>query len=79
MQLGAYTSKAKAQGQWGRLSARFAAELHGAAPDIREGKSGSGRRVYRLQAKPFTEARARSICAVLRKRAQACVVVRPRR
>jgi SPOR domain len=79
VQLGAFTSKAKAQAHWRRLSARFAAELHGASADIREGKSGTGRRLYRLQAKPFTEARARSVCAALRKSAQPCVVVRPRR
>jgi cell division septation protein DedD len=78
VQLGAFTSKAKAQAQWHRVSARFAAELRGTVPDIRQGKSTKGHHVYRLQAKPLTEARARSVCAALLKKAQACVVVRPR-
>jgi SPOR domain len=74
VQLGAFKTQAKALGQWRRLSARFDTELRGAVSDVERAKSAHGRTVYRLKVKGLTEARARSICAALRKRAQACVV-----
>jgi cell division septation protein DedD len=74
VQLGAFTTRAKAQGQWRRLSARFASELHGTVPDIERVQSASGGHVYRLKAKPLTEGRARALCAALRKHSQACVL-----
>jgi hypothetical protein len=77
VQLGAFSTQAKAQSQWGRLNERFAARLRGTEPDIEPGKNANGRRIYRLKAKPLTEAHARSICAALRKHGQACVVAGP--
>lgn len=77
VQLGAFTTLAKAQGQWRRLNAHFGPRLRGTVSDIEQAKSANGRRVYRLKAKPLTEARARALCAALRKRSQACVVVGP--
>lgn len=77
VQLGAFATEAKAQKQWRRLTARFAHELQGAVSDIEPGKSAGGRRVFRLKAKGLTEERARSICATLKKHAQACVLVKP--
>lgn len=79
VQLGAFSTEAKAQKQWRRLNTRFAAELHGAVSDIEHGKSAGGRRVYRLKAQGVTEAQARAICAALKKHSQACVVVKPRK
>jgi hypothetical protein len=76
VQLGAFTSHARALGQWRRLSARFAPEFQGAVSDVERAKSGSGRKVYRLRVKGLTEARARSICSALKKRAEPCVVRR---
>jgi SPOR domain len=74
VQLGAFKTQAKALGQWRRLSARFDSELRGAVSNVERAKSAHGRTVYRLKVKGLTEARARSICAALRKRSQACVV-----
>ena len=74
VQLGAFSTQAKAQSQWRRLNARFGSNLHGTESDIEQGKNASGRRIYRLKAKPLTEARARALCAALRKHGQACVV-----
>jgi len=79
VQLGAFTTRAKAQGQWRRLTAHFGTELHGTVSDIERVQSANGRHVYRLKARPLTEAGARALCAALRKHAQACVVVRPRK
>jgi SPOR domain len=77
VQLGAFTTQAKAQSQWQRLNARFGAKLRGTEPDIEQGKNAHGKRIYRLKAKPLSEARARALCAALRKRGQACVVAGP--
>jgi cell division septation protein DedD len=77
VQLGAFSTQAKAQNQWRRLSAHFGSKLHGTEPDIEQGKNAKGRRIYRLKAKPLTEAQARALCAALRKHGQACVVAGP--
>jgi hypothetical protein len=77
VQLGAFSTQAKAQSQWQRLNARFGSKLHGTESDIEQGKNAKGRRIYRLKAKPLTEARARALCAALRKHGQACVVAGP--
>lgn len=77
VQLGAFTTQAKAQSQWQRLNARFGAKLRGTESDIEPAKNSHGKRIYRLKAKPLTEARARALCAALRKRGQACVVSGP--
>ena len=77
VQLGAFSTQAKAQNQWRRLNARFGSKLHGTESDIEEAKNAKGRRIYRLKAKPLTEARARALCAALRKHGQACVVAGP--
>jgi cell division septation protein DedD len=74
VQLGAFSTRAKAQSQWRRLMARFQTELQGAVSDVERGKSARGRPVYRLKAKVADEAGARSLCAELKKHAEACVV-----
>jgi cell division septation protein DedD len=77
VQLGAFSTQAKAQSQWRRLNTRFGARLRGTEPDIEPAKSANGRRIYRLRAKPLTEARARVLCSALRKHGQPCVVAGP--
>jgi cell division septation protein DedD len=77
VQLGAFASETKAQNQWRRLNARYAALLQGAIADIERGQGRGGRRLYRLKAKGLTEARARQICAAFKKHSQGCVLVRP--
>jgi cell division septation protein DedD len=77
VQLGAFSTQAKAQSQWRRLNARFGARLRSTEPDIEPAKSANGRRIYRLRAKPLTEARARVLCSALRKHGQPCVVAGP--
>jgi cell division septation protein DedD len=74
IQLGAFSTRAKAQNQWRRLMGRFGAELRGAVSDVERGKGSRGRWVYRLRAKVADEAAARSLCARLKKRGEACVV-----
>jgi cell division septation protein DedD len=79
VQLGAFSTRAKAQRQWRRLTGRFQTELHGAISDIERGKSSRGRPVYRLKAKVADESAARSLCAQLKQHDEACVVSGARR
>jgi hypothetical protein len=75
VQLGAFSTQAQAQSQWKRVSTLYKKELHGAVSEIARGKSSGGRHVYRLKARVESEARARALCAQLKKHAQPCVVV----
>jgi cell division protein FtsN len=77
IQLGAYSSQVQALKQWQRLSSHYKSELGGAVSNVERGKTKSGHHIYRLRATVANEARARSICAALKKHGQACVVVRP--
>jgi cell division septation protein DedD len=76
VQLGAFSTQAKAQSQWRRLMGRFGTQLHGTLSEVESGKTSKGRHVYRLKAKVPSEARARALCAQLKKYAQACVVAK---
>jgi cell division septation protein DedD len=76
VQLGAFSTQAKAQSQWRRLMARFGTQLHGTVSEVESGKTSKGRHVYRLKAKVPSDARARALCAQLKKHAQACVVAK---
>jgi len=76
VQLGAFTTQAKAQSQWRKLAAHYGKELHGMEPDIERGKGAKGRHVFRLKAHLPSEAKARALCAQLQRRGQACVVAK---
>ena len=78
IQLGAFTSEAKARAQWQLAVASHRAEFTGLTAHIDPVLS-SGTHLYRLQARVGPEARARTLCAALAERAQPCVVVPPRR
>jgi cell division septation protein DedD len=75
VQLGAFSTQARAQSQWRRISRLYKAQLQGAVSEIERGKSSHGRHVFRLKAKVDSEARARALCTQLKKHAQPCVVV----
>ncbi|HEY5102963.1 MAG TPA: SPOR domain-containing protein [Steroidobacteraceae bacterium] len=76
VQLGAFSTQAKAERQWHKLTAHYGKELHGLEPDIERGKGAKGRHVFRLKAQLPSEAKARALCAQLQKRGQACVVAK---
>jgi hypothetical protein len=76
VQLGAFTSESAATSEWQQLTARFSAELGGLAPRVVSANTSTGR-LFRLQALVADEARARALCDVLKKQAQACVPVLP--
>lgn len=73
VQLGAFSSKARAQTQWQQLQRRFAA-LHGLTPHyVEAGKA--PRRLYRLRVGTSSAAAAQKLCSRLRRGSQACLVV----
>ncbi len=75
VQLGAFSSEAKANQEWQRISKLYgelkSLPLHIASVQTKAGK------LYRLQAVVPSEERGRAICSALVARKQACVSVRP--
>ena len=77
IQLGAFKSSAgTARQRWARLDKDYPHLLSGLSPTVAPKKTPSGT-LYRLQATGLTEQRARAICASLKAKAQACVIVPP--
>lgn len=76
VQLGAYSSHAKAEAAWSAAAKRHKAELGGVKHQIQAGKSGAAK-VYRLRVAQSSEAAARSLCDRLKGRHQTCVVYHP--
>src|ERR1700683_4612935 len=76
VQLGAFSSHAKAQAHWRHLSTHFAHEFAGNTADIEAGKS-AGHHVFRLKVKGISETHAKAICAALRKHSEPCILGRP--
>jgi cell division protein FtsN len=76
IQLGAFSTQAKALSEWKRLQTNYDIELHGLFAHAVPVQVTSGT-LFRLQAPVGDESRARSICASLTKHSQPCVVVIP--
>lgn len=74
VQLGAFRSKASAESQWKKLTARYPSQLQSLTPRYVAGKS-AGKSVYRLQVGVSSAGSARSLCTTLKKHSQACVAV----
>jgi len=76
IQLGAFAAgEAAARRAWRDLSARHGDLLEGLTPRVDVIRRG-GRDLWRLQAGPLSEARAREVCAALRSRGAACLLAR---
>lgn len=69
VQLGAFSSKAHAQWQWKRLSARFAHELGALSPRY---VAAPAKALVRLQVAVGSREQAKSLCARLRAHSQPC-------
>jgi cell division protein FtsN len=74
VQLGAFSTRARAESDWRQLQSKFAADLQGLKPRYVAGQS-QGRPVVRLQVGLATAQRASALCASLKKHGQACVPV----
>lgn len=76
IQLGAFSTEAKARAEWERVARAHGSVLAGLAPAVVAMNSG-GSTLYRLRAATPDEAKSRSLCEALRAKGQACVVVLP--
>jgi hypothetical protein len=74
VQLGAFSSKQRAQSEWKTLAARFPTEFKSMKPDYVQGKSKHGT-VYRLRVSVSSVAAAKGLCGTLKKHSQLCVPV----
>jgi SPOR domain len=74
VQLGAYSTQARAESEWKMLSAKFPEELKSLTPRYVAGKI-HAHSVVRLQVGVTTRAIAKGMCVKLKKHAQSCVVV----
>lgn len=74
-QLGAFSSRARAEEKWKTIHAKFAAELGSLKPHYSSSKSGS-QVLYRLQVGLASSQQVLDLCAKLKKRAQVCIPVR---
>jgi len=76
VQLGAFSGgEAAARREWVRLTGRHGDLLGGLSPRI-DVIERDGRSLWRLQAGPLGESRARDVCAALKSRGEACLLVR---
>lgn len=76
VQLGAFSSVAKAEAEWARVRGRFP-ELQSLEPRITAAQTRAGR-LFRLQAGVPGAAEAARLCDTLKGSGQACLVVPPR-
>jgi hypothetical protein len=77
IQLGAFAGGDKqAMNEWRRLQGEYPQLLGGLTPSVKLTTTTSGH-LYRLHAGVMDEAGARSVCAALKAKGQACVVVPP--
>jgi hypothetical protein len=73
-QLGAFHSKERAEAAWKKLEAKYPTELKSLKPRVVAGNSKNGP-VYKLRVSMDSRSDARSLCATMKKHAQACVAV----
>jgi len=76
VQLGAFSTQAKADAAWAGASKRFKAQFGGAKHEVVRGKSGAAT-VFRLRVAQADESAARGLCDTLKAKHQACVVYHP--
>jgi hypothetical protein len=74
VQLGAFSTKERAQSEWKQLSLRFPTELKSLKPDYVAGPSKHGT-VYRLRVAVSSASAAKGLCTALKKHSQLCVPV----
>jgi SPOR domain len=74
VQLGAFSSQARAESSWKRLSSKYAHELGSLTPHYVAGKSHAGS-VVRLQVTVSSRSQGKALCDKLRAQRQVCVPV----
>ena len=74
-QLGAFSSRQRAEQEWKKIHARLGAELGSLQPHYSASKSGS-QQLYRLQVGLASPQQVVELCAKLKKHSQSCIPVR---
>ncbi|MGB8327438.1 MAG: SPOR domain-containing protein [Steroidobacteraceae bacterium] len=74
IQLGAFGSRARADAEWSRLTKAFPQQLAARKPRVTMTRTSTGT-LYRLQAPAADLAQARGVCARLKARGHACIVI----
>jgi hypothetical protein len=74
VQLGAFSSKERAQTQWKTLSAKYPGEFKALKPDYQQIKSKQGSLMVRLRVAVSSKAAGEGLCGTLHKHSQSCVV-----
>lgn len=72
VQLGAFSTRARAESEWRALQGKYAAELKGLKPRYVAAHS-QGKAIVRVQIGLATERAADDLCAKLKRRGQACI------
>jgi cell division septation protein DedD len=72
VQLGAYSTRARAESEWQALQGKYASELKGLKPRYVAAHS-QGKAIVRVQIGLATERAAGDLCAKLKRRGQACI------
>lgn len=72
VQLGAFSTRARAESEWQALQGKYAADLKGLQPRYVAARS-QGKAVIRVQVGLATERAADDLCAKLKRRGQACI------
>jgi cell division septation protein DedD len=75
VQLGAFSSKSRAETAWRKISGRFAAQLKSLQPHYAVVQKSKSQPVVRLQLALDSAEHARELCASLKKGAQPCIPV----
>ena len=75
VQLGAYSSKARAEAAWAKISGRFARQLKSLKPHYAAVQKTRSQPVVRLQVGLDSAEHARALCAALKQGAQPCIPV----
>jgi cell division septation protein DedD len=76
VQLGAFSSEARAQAQWKKLKAKYEHELSSLTPRYVGAGKVRPRQLVRLQVGTVSRAAALGLCQKLKKHAQSCVLVK---
>jgi cell division septation protein DedD len=76
VQLGAFSSEARAQAQWKVLKAKYPHELASLTPRFEGGGKVKPKQLVRLQVGVVSKAAGLGLCQKLKKHAQSCVLVR---
>lgn len=76
IQLGAFSSRERAEALWKTLDGKYASTLKGVTPNYDTISSG-GRKLHRLRGSVSSATQAATICAELTRHGQSCIVVKP--